>query len=141
MTGVQTCALPIFSYATIDGFGVSLSWANRNFRSQGELLAIDANVAQRLILGVATYKKPDFLRVDQNYVIRSEASREKIPASYLAFIYSMENRVDRKFSKRINGSFGFRAEYNEITHSANDGNRSEERRVGKECRSRWSPYH
>lgn len=22
-----------------------------------------------------------------------------------------------------------------------DGHRSEERRVGKECRSRWSPYH
>src|SRR3712207_9165548 len=26
-----------------------------------------------------------------------------------------------------------------ITHL--NGNRSEERRVGKECRSRWSPYH
>src|ERR1043166_4515608 len=25
--------------------------------------------------------------------------------------------------------------------AANDGGRSEERRVGKECRSRWSPYH
>src|SRR5688572_24555317 len=24
---------------------------------------------------------------------------------------------------------------------SNDGTRSEERRVGKECRSRWSPYH
>ena len=24
---------------------------------------------------------------------------------------------------------------------AKDNNRSEERRVGKECRSRWSPYH
>ena len=24
---------------------------------------------------------------------------------------------------------------------AGDGTRSEERRVGKECRSRWSPYH
>src|SRR5260221_303992 len=24
---------------------------------------------------------------------------------------------------------------------ASNGNRSEERRVGKECRSRWSPYH
>ena len=23
----------------------------------------------------------------------------------------------------------------------NDQSRSEERRVGKECRSRWSPYH
>jgi len=27
------------------------------------------------------------------------------------------------------------------TLSADDGDRSEERRVGKECRSRWSPYH
>ena len=25
--------------------------------------------------------------------------------------------------------------------SAIEANRSEERRVGKECRSRWSPYH
>ena len=25
--------------------------------------------------------------------------------------------------------------------SIQDGTRSEERRVGKECRSRWSPYH
>ena len=25
--------------------------------------------------------------------------------------------------------------------AANQKNRSEERRVGKECRSRWSPYH
>src|ERR1035441_7171246 len=26
-------------------------------------------------------------------------------------------------------------------HQVLDRNRSEERRVGKECRSRWSPYH
>ena len=29
----------------------------------------------------------------------------------------------------------------EITYSAISIVRSEERRVGKECRSRWSPYH
>jgi len=28
--------------------------------------------------------------------------------------------------------------FNHLGHSTN---RSEERRVGKECRSRWSPYH
>ena len=28
-----------------------------------------------------------------------------------------------------------------IMRSFNTGMRSEERRVGKECRSRWSPYH
>ena len=26
-------------------------------------------------------------------------------------------------------------------YEVEDGKRSEERRVGKECRSRWSPYH
>src|SRR5256886_11691198 len=26
-------------------------------------------------------------------------------------------------------------------YAIDDGQRSEERRVGKECRSRWSPYH
>ena len=29
----------------------------------------------------------------------------------------------------------------ELGYSSPKGNRSEERRVGKECRSRWSPYH
>ena len=28
-----------------------------------------------------------------------------------------------------------------VTSFVNDVLRSEERRVGKECRSRWSPYH
>ena len=28
-----------------------------------------------------------------------------------------------------------------LTNSFKDFGRSEERRVGKECRSRWSPYH
>ena len=29
----------------------------------------------------------------------------------------------------------------QIINERHFGNRSEERRVGKECRSRWSPYH
>src|SRR5260370_41818570 len=28
-----------------------------------------------------------------------------------------------------------------VAYSLDEGARSEERRVGKECRSRWSPYH
>src|SRR3712207_9177273 len=39
----------------------------------------------------------------------------------------------------------FAKKYNVPIHVRNSGNdsegRSEERRVGKECRSRWSPYH
>ena len=35
-------------------------------------------------------------------------------------------------------SFGFRTT---VVGNAMQDTRSEERRVGKECRSRWSPYH
>src|ERR1044071_5010136 len=31
--------------------------------------------------------------------------------------------------------------YEVIRRHLSESNRSEERRVGKECRSRWSPYH
>ena len=34
-----------------------------------------------------------------------------------------------------------KAESVSISNQRNFINRSEERRVGKECRSRWSPYH
>ena len=33
------------------------------------------------------------------------------------------------------------AEMTDVLVDVKNGNRSEERRVGKECRSRWSPYH
>ena len=35
----------------------------------------------------------------------------------------------------------FQKNYQEVTSKSYDRSRSEERRVGKECRSRWSPYH
>ena len=34
-----------------------------------------------------------------------------------------------------------RMKYVVLTTKHHDAERSEERRVGKECRSRWSPYH
>src|SRR5256884_8189920 len=34
-----------------------------------------------------------------------------------------------------------RATIDELNHTVGGLDRSEERRVGKECRSRWSPYH
>ena len=47
------------------------------------------------------------------------------------FIQSMAKKYGLKFSRPGNG----------ICHQVHLLTRSEERRVGKECRSRWSPYH
>ena len=61
------------------------------------------------------------------------------------------NNPDEDDATRVTLRFGITVAANEITTisvgekvvygTALDPTRSEERRVGKECRSRWSPYH
>src|SRR5260370_42571187 len=45
----------------------------------------------------------------------------------------------RDYTWKIDGG-GYRDEFTSVWITGLEG-RSEERRVGKECRSRWSPYH
>src|SRR2546422_9373833 len=67
---------------------------------------------------------------------------------YLGEVAETERR-ERRFapcplSPRLVGKDGLEREYDDSLRGC-DGlrfvERSEERRVGKECRSRWSPYH
>ena len=44
--------------------------------------------------------------------------------------------TDQEYDKYLRELFDLEEEHPELVRS-----RSEERRVGKECRSRWSPYH
>ena len=53
------------------------------------------------------------------------------------FLY--DTYTANKENRKSTGN-GFRTSY-KATPSVGVSNRSEERRVGKECRSRWSPYH
>ena len=60
------------------------------------------------------------------------------------------NKQEKESRNIFTGSFGF-IKFNQdmkfniiirsILNYKNQSERSEERRVGKECRSRWSPYH
>ena len=72
-------------------------------------------------------------------------------ASRAKALNKLNNFVDNnlgEYSKLRNFDFGPEKRSNisclspYITHGIiNEEERSEERRVGKECRSRWSPYH
>lgn len=108
------------SYATIDGFGGTISYTNRNFRNVGEVLSLQAEVSQIGYEGTATYMKPNFKILDQDYVLQGKAIREDI-SPYLAFTYSLVSRIDRQYNKRFNFSWGIKGAYIDVTHSANDG--------------------
>ena len=59
------------------------------------------------------------------------------PQDIVAALSKLEESLVERLTTRIDQRFGeFRLEVN-----ARFDERSEERRVGKECRSRWSPYH
>ena len=74
---------------------------------------------------------------------------KSILLSVISFLLVMnvcgKNDVDmRTYLKKVLGNLGKieSASYHEQSQSWQPGDtRSEERRVGKECRSRWSPYH
>ena len=52
----------------------------------------------------------------------------------LSFSYYDQHNTGQMMSRLVSDLF-------DISEAAHHGPRSEERRVGKECRSRWSPYH
>ena len=66
--------------------------------------------------------------------LMGERSPHNDPNARAMFIGMSMDTTVRQISDPTSGLFMFRREV--IAHA-----RSEERRVGKECRSRWSPYH
>ena len=57
----------------------------------------------------------------------------------MALFHLSVTQVQRSAGQSAIASAAYRA--GERLYSERYGERSEERRVGKECRSRWSPYH
>ena len=55
--------------------------------------------------------------------------QEQIKEAFEDLLKSLRKETSKENRQKIKEAFEFEL------------NRSEERRVGKECRSRWSPYH
>ena len=71
----------------------------------------------------------------------SDAHQKKFICMIFDIFHNAEIRLCVAYVLRPNGQYHFPALFLSLFPHACAGVRSEERRVGKECRSRWSPYH
>ena len=107
-------------YATADGPGASFTWTNRNFRGMGELINLTGDFSKRFLSGEISYKKPDFLTVDQSYRAVAGLSREKIHP-YLAFTYYLHNFIEKRWERIWTFSAGIEADHITVSQSAANG--------------------
>ena len=56
-------------------------------------------------------------------------------------LYEYFSHMQQEDNKSLLGGMAWDDIAWNIKYAEDNGIRSEERRVGKECRSRWSPYH
>ena len=63
--------------------------------------------------------------------------QEQLRADLRAYFAGLMTSDLRDALASTSGEYGDGAAYKQVVRQL----RSEERRVGKECRSRWSPYH
>ena len=70
-------------------------------------------------------KKLRTLRLEKDQRLKDMADELGVTAAYLSAVENGKRSVPDLWIGKLSDRYG----------------RSEERRVGKECRSRWSPYH
>ena len=107
-------------YATVDGFGGTFTWTHRNVRGMGEIFSMTAEGSQRYYAGNMTYKKPDFLSVDQTYKALIDVSQKNINP-YHSFMYRFANYIERPINAQQYVSAGLKFDHIHVSNSASNG--------------------
>src|SRR4051812_6241348 len=93
----------------------------------------------------ATYALDEMCLQAVEYVIsQGRFDRFQVPPAFVEYVRQSWERDEITVYGRFDFAFDGRGEPKLLEYNADTPTsllRSEERRVGKECRSRWSPYH
>ncbi|PIS00914.1 MAG: hypothetical protein COT84_05545 [Chlamydiae bacterium CG10_big_fil_rev_8_21_14_0_10_35_9] len=108
------------SYATIDGPGASIGWEHRNIAHLGQLLSMQVDVSKVASTGIATYKIPDFYKLDRDYIWQAMVVREDV-VPYIGFTYRLGNRLEWNISETKHVSLGLKGEYINVVKSISNG--------------------
>jgi translocation and assembly module TamA len=110
------------SYQTVFGPGVTFGWSNHNVAGMGRTFSFQGDVTRISQTGIATYLHPDFNRVGQDMIAQAQAAHEALPKAYSMRSYSLMDRFERQFTRRLRGTVGIRGERLYVTESAQNGN-------------------
>jgi translocation and assembly module TamA len=110
------------SYQTVFGPGVTFGWANNNVARMGRTFSFQGDITRISQTGSATYIHPDFNRIGQDMIAQAEAAHEALPKAYSMRSYSLMDRLERQYNRRLRGSIGIQGERLYVTESAQNGN-------------------
>src|SRR2546422_5738228 len=122
---------------------VRITKGSQRFEARARVVYSRATKGMGLVF---TTIEPEQLRILETWLTESRET------SWLAANRRRSQRVLMTLPVRVSGKTGAGSPFEEATHTraisahgalilVSTPVRSEERRVGKECRSRWSPYH
>ena len=139
---------------------VKVSLNGKNITGKDGKYSVILKKGKNTIVAKAEYDKYSItkkyeitLEYEDGFGIETDLENKTVNVENIEFQAVIRNGTDKaKLSVIVNGNIiagnegtynaGLKIGNNTIRLKATDsGNRSEERRVGKECRSRWSPYH
>ena len=147
----------LISIAIIDmlakGFGASLFWS--------VFLAIGLTIASLILAGKFGGRVPLLQKFHDNVIGEKSSGRTFLLTYVVIYVISFcllfaplhayYNVSYYRYNDTIYANtrhswyeyedYGYGGDYEKVSKSSIPDDRSEERRVGKECRSRWSPYH
>src|SRR2546425_11783949 len=92
-------------------------------------------IRDKLVTGVQTCALPIHLRRARECLEAVDATEE------MAALLNTQGRLEAQLGRHAEASRAYREALAWVQRVSRDAGRSEERRVGEECRSRWSPDH
>jgi translocation and assembly module TamA len=109
------------NYNTSEGFGVRAFWEHRNLFDGGEKLRISTDLAEQQLTLNATLRVPDFLAVEQDFLVSADLGEEN-PDAYDSKRLRLFSGIERRFDRTLAGTGGLSFEKGFVTNAQGSQN-------------------
>jgi translocation and assembly module TamA len=108
-------------YNTSQGLGARVFWENRNLFGYAENLRLSAEVGQQIDQFRGTFRRPDFLTVDQDFLATAEGVNDT-PVAYNSRRALASVGLERRFNRYLSGGLALSLTKANVEQLADTGN-------------------